>query len=537
MNPVHLCLGARLRQAKIVRRSLALLLAVSAVLATPAARATQSDEDSATESDAEPARESAAQQSKQLRPPVLLPARGQTPAEPVNPWFVRPPFTITAGPAADWKLTIYGFVEMDAIHDSTRSFNDGLNNGVVAHLTTQANQNSRTQFTVRNSRLGFRAEAPPYSGIKTGGVLEFDLFGNLPSVNSGGGSPGQAAGNATTTEAVYFNNAAFRVRHAYVTIQDPVVDVLAGQTYYLLGWQNYFFGASAGFLGLPNELFNRTPQVRLSHTFETNLLNIDLAAGAFRPAQRDSAIPDGQAGLRLVFNHWKGISTPGSGGTTALPAALAVSAMQRAFKVDPYAPLPAPPIRLLGWAAAFNFLLPDHPRQGRHRSPDALPIAGQRDRHRQAADQYTGMTAGATMPNVYPLPPDTPVLSTGMANPQAGTGNAPLVGLPYTPNVDPGLVAFNSPELPAHHQLDDVRRRGAVLPAAHRAAVHQRQLQRRLFEQHRQPVSPERSHPAVGEFVDRVPMVAILRREPVLRCHAGDARGRVVPAAHAGAGG
>ena len=83
---------------------------------------------------------------------------------------------------------------MDAIHDSTRSFNDGLNNGVVAHVTTQANQNSRTQFTVRNSRLGFRAESPPYGGIKTGGLLEFDLFGNQPSVNSGGGSPSKRPG-------------------------------------------------------------------------------------------------------------------------------------------------------------------------------------------------------------------------------------------------------------------------------------------------------------------------------------------------------
>ena len=517
----------------MVRRSLALLLAVSAVLATPAARATQSDEDSATESDAEPARESAAQQSKQLRPPVLLPARGQTPAEPVNPWFVRPPFTIAAGPAADWKLTIYGFVEMDAIHDSTRSFNDGLNNGVVAHVTTQANENSRTQFTVRNSRLGFRAEAPPYSGIKTGGVLEFDLFGNLPSVNSGGGSPGQAAGNATTTEAVYFNNAAFRVRHAYVTIQDPVVDVLAGQTYYLLGWQNYFFGASAGFLGLPNELFNRTPQVRLSHTFETNLLNIDLAAGAFRPAQRDSAIPDGQAGLRLVFNHWKGISTPGSGGTTALPAALAVSAMQRAFKIDPYAPLPGPPIRLLGWAVAFNFLLPIIPAKDATDRGNTLTITGEFVTGTGDADQYTGRGDHAER---LPAATRYPGEQYGDGRPAQPRHRAAGRSALYA-ECGPGTGGIRFEQLPAHHQLGDVRHRGAVLPAAHRASVRERQLQRRLFEQHRQPVSPERSHPAVGEFVDCVPMVAILRREPVLRRDAGDARGRVVPAGHAGAGG
>src|SRR6266567_727671 len=79
---------------------------------------------------------------------------------PVNPWFVLSPLVVTAGAAADWKLTIYGFAEADVIRDSTRSFNDGLNNNVVAHPNTQANHQPRLQFTIRNSRLGFRSEAP-----------------------------------------------------------------------------------------------------------------------------------------------------------------------------------------------------------------------------------------------------------------------------------------------------------------------------------------------------------------------------------------
>jgi len=47
------------------------------------------------------------------------------------------------------------------------------------------------------------------------------------------------------------------------------------------------------------------------------------------------------------------------------------------------------------------------------------------------------------MPNVYPLPPDAPINSTGVAVPQT-QGAAPLVGTAYTPDVDPGLVAFDS---------------------------------------------------------------------------------------------
>jgi hypothetical protein len=379
-------------------------------------------------------------------PPISLPAREALPPAPVNPWFFRPPLVLSAGPAADWKLTIYGFAEADGMWDSTESFNDGLNNGVIAHPLTQEGRNSRLQMTIRNSRLGFRGQAPELHGVRASGLLEFDLFGNQPAVNSGGGSPGVASGPGATTEAAYFNNAALRVRHAYVRIDNAVVNVLAGQTYYLLGWQNYFFGATCGFLGLPNELFNRTVQLRLSHTFGSGPVSLDLAAGAFRPVQRDAGVPDTQGGARLAFNHWKGITTPGSGGTDAQAAAIGISGMVRSFKVNPHVPLPAPRIPLLGWAVAVNVLLPViSARDGTDRG-NALTLTGELATGTGDADQYTGMTAGATMPNVYPLPPGTPITSTGMSSPQDLAGAAPQVGLPYTPNVDAGLVAFDQYE-------------------------------------------------------------------------------------------
>jgi hypothetical protein len=415
------------------RNPLAILIAGSGLFVATAAHAQSNDK---------PPAESDEQRSKQLTPPVPQPTRQAAPPAPVNPWFVRPPIVVTAGAAADWKLTIYGFAEADVIRDSTRSFNDGLNNNVVAHPNSQANHQPRLQFTIRNSRLGFKAEAPAAGGIRSTGVLEFDLFGNQPNINSGGGSSGQAPGPGVTTESSYFNNAALRVRHAYVKLEDDVVDILAGQTYHLLGWQNYFFGSSTGFLGLPNALFNRTTQVRLSHTFATNPINFDIAAAALRPAQRDSGLPDAEGGIRLAINHWKAMTTPGSGGTGALPAAIGVSGLMRWFKVDPYAPLPAPPIPLTGWAVAANIIIPVIPVADSTDRGNALTLTGEFVKGTGDADQY-GMTAGATMPNVYPLPPDTPVNAQGVAVPQQANGAAPLVGLPYTPNVDPGLVAFD----------------------------------------------------------------------------------------------
>ena len=436
------------------RKSLAILIASSGLLVVSAAHAQSDDKLLAEAAEQGPSKltppiapptvaESAEQRSQALTPPIAPPTQPTISPTPVNPWFVRSPFVLTAGAGSDWKLTIYGFAEADFMLDSTRSFNDSLNNGVVAHTQTQAGDKRRVQATIRNSRLGFKVETPALQGIRSSVVLEFDLFGNQPSINSGGGSPGQPSGPGATTEAAYFNNAALRVRHGYFKIEDDFVDVLVGQTYYLLGWQNYFFGASCGFAGLPNELFNRTVQLRLSHTFASNPMNFEIAAGAFRPVQRDSVLPDGQGGLRLAINHWKGITTPGSGGTGALAASLGVSGLVRSFMVDPHAPLPAPQIPLIGWALAVDALIPIIPAKDSTDRGNALTLTGEFVTGTGDADQYTGMTAGANMPNVYPLPDLTPVSSSGAATPQPATGAAPLVGAPYTPNVDPGLVAFD----------------------------------------------------------------------------------------------
>jgi hypothetical protein len=432
-------------------KSLAVLIIAPGVLVASAAHAQSqsgekppADTAEAPSAPAEKPKESAAQRSEELSPPVLLSTREKNvTVTPVNPWFVRPPITLSAGSDGQWKLTIYGFAEADMMGDSTRSFNDGLNDNVIAHNQTQAGDNSRLQFTIRNSRLGFRSEAPAVGGVTATGLLEFDMFGNQPSINGGGGSPGQAAGAGNTTEAAYFNNAAPRIRHAYVELKDSVVNVLGGQSYHLLGWQNYFFVTSCAFLGLPNELFNRTTQLRLTHTFESDPVNVDVAVGAFRPVQRDSSLPDGEGGLRLAINHWKGMTTPGSGGTGALPAAIGVSGLVRSFKVDPYAPLPAPPIKLTGWALAGDVLLPVIPARDSTDRGNALTLTGEFVTGTGDADQYTGMTAGATMPNVNPLPVDTPVGANGASVPQTA-GAAPLVGTPYTPDVDPGLVAFDT---------------------------------------------------------------------------------------------
>ena len=416
--------------------------------------------------------------------------------------------------------------------DSTRSFGDGLNANVIAYPTTQAYQQPRLQFSARDSRLGFKAQAPEISGITGDAVIEMDFFANGPTINAGGGASGQAAGSGYTTEGSFFSNPGIRIRHAYLELKSPVVNILAGQSWHVLGWQNYFFPGTPAWLGVPNEIFNRTAQLRLSHTFESDAVNFDIVAAAFRPVQRDSAIPDVEGGIRLAINHWKGITTPGSGGTGARAAAIGVSGLARWFRVDPYAPLPAPPIQLVGWAAAGHILLPVVPVKDSTDRGNALTITGEAVIGTADADQY-GMTAGATMPNVNQLS----IASTNAAltSTPASAGNAPIVGTPYTPDVDPGLVAFDSSGI--LHTINWQSFLVGVqyyLPPSGRVFITGNYSQgyssniASLFH----PDSPRQ--PWVSS-PQRVPAVVVRRREPLVRRHASSSNRAFLPVRPAGA--
>src|SRR5579872_1096476 len=148
-------------------------------------------------------------------PPVALPEREQASAES---WFARPPLTVSVGrDDRRWTATIYGFVEADVINDSTRSYPDAIGSALVARDETYAGRVGRTQFSVRNTRLGVALAAPRVGGVEGSAVLESDFFGNQPQ---------------NVSQAAYFDSPTFRIRHAYLKLEDDVVDVLAGQTYY-----------------------------------------------------------------------------------------------------------------------------------------------------------------------------------------------------------------------------------------------------------------------------------------------------------------
>jgi hypothetical protein len=308
-----------------------------------------------------------------------------------------------------WNPVLYGFVEFDAIHDSTQSFNDSAGNAVIAKPGTFAGDHARTMFGVRNSRLGFKLTAPETGGVKTSGVLEMDFLGNQPT---------------TATESQFWTNPTFRIRHFAMKIEDPYVDVLIGQYWQLFGWQSYFHPNTVEIQGVPGQIYSRSPQIRLSHMFKTDAVNVELAVAAARPPERDSAVPDGHVGLRLLINNWKGVRTTGAATTSSDAAAIGVSAVGRHFRVPEFTAAPKKEIEKNAGGISVDAMLPLIPRTTDDRA-NALTLTGSFVTGSGISDLYTGLTGGVGFPT---LPNPT------MANP------APT----YTPDIDPGLATFDS---------------------------------------------------------------------------------------------
>lgn len=304
-----------------------------------------------------------------------------------------------------WGVNLYGFVELDTIWDSTQSFNELAGNNLIARPGTFAGEHSRSLFTMRNSRLGFRFRTPEFYRISAVATMEFDLLGNQP--------PG-------ASEIQTFVNDTFRIRHANVELQTPWFNLLFGQTWQLFGWQSYFHPATAAIQGVPGQIYSRAPQIRLTHIAKTAPVNIELALAAVRGPQRDSSMPDGQAGIRILINKWKGMHSVGSAGTAVDPAGIGVSGTVRQFALPSLSVKPPEDVSTaaaIGWGVSVDALLPIIPAQTR--KAWALTVSGSFVRGTGIADLYTNLNGGVAFPAAPILP--------------AGWGPT---------NIDPGLALY-----------------------------------------------------------------------------------------------
>ena len=346
-------------------------------------------------------------------PPPAEPAGTGQPPQPPAPAESSKPGA-AAGPGqvtSKWSATLYGFAEVDMMRDSTQSFSDSPGNGLIIRSdggTRLAYGLGRTQTTARNSRLGVRLSAPESHGIKASGNVEMDFMGNQPAVS----------------EASFVNNGTFRLRAAYAKLESDYVDLLAGQYYFLFGQGPFFFPMSIWFFGLPNQAFGRTQQFRLSHAFKGDAVNVDIAASAQRPPQRDSELPDFQGGLKLSLNQWKGPHTGGSGYPAIDPLTLSVSGSARQFRVNEFAPTPTTTHTASGWGISVDGMIPVLPAHGKDKS-NALTLTGSFVTGSGSSDLIGGLNGGAAFPT---LPP-------------AMMGGTPIA---FNANIDPGIVQYDS---------------------------------------------------------------------------------------------
>ncbi len=344
--------------------------------------------------------------------PALPPAPTLVAASPAQPAPPSPP-SVTS----KFSATFYGFVEFDAIHDSTQSFNDLAGNATIAPSGSFAASHDRMIFGARNSRLGFKLKGPETETIKSSGIAEMDFLGNQPQ-----GSP-SPAGSPAVSESAYFASPTFRIRHMALKLETPFVDILAGQYWQLFGWQSNFHPSSVDIQGLPGQVYSRAPQLRLSHTVKTDMVNVEIAVAASRPPQRDSGLPDGQAGLRLIINDWKGMRTAGGTGTSVDPASIGVSGVARRFRLPEYANAPVQTQTINGYGISVDGLIPVVPATASNWD-NALTLTGSFARGQAIADLFTGLTGGV---GLNPLPAD----STGKAS-------------SFAMDIDNGLVIFDA---------------------------------------------------------------------------------------------
>ncbi|WP_437739589.1 hypothetical protein WME73_28675 [Sorangium sp. So ce302] len=332
-------------------------------------------------------------------PPADVAAPAAPPAEAVKP-ASKDPVPVTA----KWKATIYGMAEFDIMHDSTQSFGESVGATVIQREDTYAGSHGRTHFTTRNSRFGVKVTAPEVSGIKTTAMLELDFFGNQPP---------------TVSEASLVSSGTFRLRQANIKVETDYVDLLIGQGYHLFGWQPYFFPATTSFFPVMNQVFGRMPQLRVGHNFKSDAANVELAAAVLKPPQRDSEVPDMQAGLRVGFNGWKGIHTLGAAGMLHDPLTLGVSGIFRRFRVNEHSAAPVESSSANGYGISVDALLPIIPAKSLEESGNALTLTG-------SFFTGTGISDIVGVASNVPHPP------------------LPDAGATYTPNIDNGLAVYDA---------------------------------------------------------------------------------------------
>jgi hypothetical protein len=316
--------------------------------------------------------------------------------------------------ASGWDVSLYGYAGLNVMQDSTQSFGTSSTNTILQRRGTVRGNSLQAQATARDSRLGFRLAAPPVGRVYASVNIETD-FNAPPPVEY--------------TEANAVTNAGLRMRHYYMKVETPIVDILAGQYHDLFGWGGKgFYPSTLAFLGITGEVYHRKPQIRLSKTLSGNVMEFEVAAAALAPVQKNGGYPDVEAGLRLAFNNWTGVRQQAYGQPSIGRMSLGVSAIGRHFEVANFVENSTFTVPGTGYGIAGNAFIPVIPATDNKNRGNSLSFTGEYSRGTGIADMYSDLTGGLLFPSL-PNPQDR----------QDPTNPPPI----YVPNIDSGIVTFD----------------------------------------------------------------------------------------------
>jgi hypothetical protein len=181
-------------------------------------------------------------------------------------------------------------------------------------------------------------------------------------------------------------------------LDSDYVTFTIGQGWELIGWQPYFMPDTVDIQGVAGEVYSRSPKFQVSHEFK-GPLNIEIAAAAVRPVERDANTPDLQTGIKFSLPDWVGVHSIGAAGGSIDAAAIGISGCFRGFRVQRPAGaggiLPSDSISARGDAACLDIFLPIlHP--DKESKGNSLSFTGEILYGKGINDLYTGFNGGAT---------------------------------------------------------------------------------------------------------------------------------------------
>lgn len=185
-----------------------------------------------------------------------------------------------ASPAlSKFDLSIGGYAKLEYAYNSTNLGNGApalgsLQPKGIPKTSSPAGQQDQSVITARQSRFWLKAAGPTLLGAKTGGLVEFDLYGN------GGNN----------------ENPNLRLRHAYGTFDWQNTQLLVGQSWDVFGAAigstvDFGSGATAGNPGQP-----RVPQIRLTQKVNLDGTNFLKLIFAVQNPTQNSNLQTGAAG-------------------------------------------------------------------------------------------------------------------------------------------------------------------------------------------------------------------------------------------------